>query len=232
MKHHQLENFLNQTSIEPLPKSGAAREKISQKEIDIFCRDLLTRYPELKEKIVKQMHSLEKQKLPLPVIHITSRAISGENNSETNTGFVENIEKNGFRQRDTNVAAFMKREEKTCLAQPDYYSARPEEFIKSLRLFLKRYLHHGYRTNKNALGDVKDTGQGIPIMIIVAGGAPLERASDYDDHYLLKNNVAPDQIMGKIDLAKHNYYRSQDDVLYLAEEILKQTNSFYEATKN
>ncbi|MBI2459692.1 MAG: hypothetical protein HYV53_04045 [Parcubacteria group bacterium] len=208
------------------------QEKISQKEIDIFCRELLADNPKLKSEIVSQMQNLMKQGLPMPVIHITSRALYGANDKEINTNFIENIEKNGFRKRDTNVGVFVKRDKKTSIAQPDYYTEHPNEFIKSLRLFFERYIRHGIRTNKSALGDFKDSGTAIASMIIIDGNVSLERGSDYDDHYILKDGAAPDQIIGAVDLKEHYHYRSKNDITYIAEKILKQTNSFYEAAKS
>ena len=75
--------------------------------------------PELKEAIMAQMADLEKHNSPMPVIHITNRAIE-HNGSEISTGFVENIKEKGFRKKDTNVGVFIKRAAKTSIAEPSF----------------------------------------------------------------------------------------------------------------
>lgn len=218
-----MENESNINQVENL----VTTEKKSQKEIDVFCRELLSHYPELHKQIINQMHFYAETKIPMPVIHITSKAIHDENGTELRTGFIENIKKSGFRKRNTNVGAFVERGKTTTIAQPDYFSAHPEDFIKSLRLFLARYIHHGSRTNKDALLDQKNKGYGFPAMIIINGNVQLEHGSDYDDHYILPEGSGPQDIIGEIDLSKHNYHRSEEDITYIVEEMLKQTADYY-----
>ena len=98
-------------------------------------------------------------------------------------------------------------------------------------MVLERYAHHGFRANKSALGNIDGDGKGVPAMIVIDGGLSLEHGSDYDDHYILKNGAAPDKIIGKINLDEHNHHRSEKDVAYIAEKILKLVDSYY-ATEN
>lgn len=227
MKHHPFEEYFKENPIN-LPKEAIfiSKEKVSQKEIDIFCRKLLENQPELKRAIIAQMENLKKENLPMPVVHISTKAIKN-NNGEISTGFIENIKEKGFRKRDTNISAFIRKAEKNSLAKPEFLKDKPEEFIKSLRLFLQRYLHHGLRTNKEALKELKGSSEAVPAMILIDGDVQLEHGSDYDDHYILKNGSTPEQIIGIIDLEKHNRPRSEEDITYIAKIILEMINSYY-----
>lgn len=221
MKYHPLEQYFQQNPIELSEKTTPdSEERVSKKEIDIFCRELLANNSELREEISRQMENLSAQNLPMPIIHITSKAIK-RGDEMVSTGFVENIEEKGFRKRDTNIGAFVERGRKTSIAKPDFFIKKPEEFIKSLRLFLQRYLHHGTRTNKQALGEFRDSGSAIPAMILIEGGVKLEHGSDYDDHYILKEGTTPEQIIGIFDLNEDRNPISKDGVAYIAKKLLE-----------
>ena len=219
----QLANFPVDSSV----KREKPMELKSQKEEDIFCRELLEQNPELRKRITDQMQELEDDHLPMPVAHITSGMVRSVNGDEVNTGFVENINTNGFRKRDTNVSAFVRRDEKSSLAEPNYYATNPEEFIKSLRLFLKRYVHHGFRTNKKALNNTEQGSRGVPTMLVITGGLSLERGSDYDDHYILREGATKENIIGEIHLDGRSHHRSREDVEYIAEKMLDLIHDFY-----
>lgn len=227
MKHRPFEQYFQQNPLE-LSRETAhnLKEKVSKKEIDIFCRELLENNPELKEGILRQMENLKMQNLPMPIAHITSRAIK-KGEEMVSTGFVENIEKNGFRKRDTNIGAFVERGKKTSIAKPDYFIEKPEEFIKSLRLFLQRYLHHGLRTNKQTLGEYRDSESAVPVIIFIEGDVKLEHGSDYDDHHILKEGVTPEQILGTVDLNEDISSKSKDDIAYVAKSLLELLASRY-----
>jgi|GEM_PF-5751625 len=63
-------------------------------------------------------------------------------------------------------------------------------------------------------------------MILVDGNVQLEHGSDYDGHYILKNGSEPEQIIGIIDLKKRKT-KSEDNIIYLAEKILRMLKSYY-----
>lgn len=198
------------------------KSKLSQKEIDIFCRELLEQNPELKIKIVEKMEKLKEGGEFLPIVHITSRAIRSEQGGDDlDTGFLENIKNEGFHRRDTNVAVFVRRGTRTSPAEPDFYIEKPEEFIKALRIFLQRYSHHGLRTNKNILGENRDSGQGVPIAVVIDGSVPIEHGSDYDDHYILKSMVTPDKILGEIDLDGCYHSQKSENIIKFAKALLE-----------
>lgn len=227
MKHRPFEKYFQQNPTNfPEEPDSVPHEKRSGKEIDIFCRELLARNPELERKIISQMGNLGMQDAPMPIIHITGKAIK-RGNEMVSTGFVENIEGKGLRKRDTNVGAFIKRGKEVSIAKPDFFEKNPGEFIKSLRLFLQKYLHHGIRTNKQALGELRDSERAVPAMIFIEGDVKLEHGSDYDDHYILREDVAPEQIIGSVDLSEHQNYRSEDDITYIAEKLLELASVHY-----
>ncbi len=232
MKYRPLNEALSQMNF-PVesPNKKVPQERISKKEMDIFCRDVLERHPEIQEMIEEQMEILEERGVHMPVLHITSRAIRDVHGNEMSTHFVEHIREEGFRPRDTNVGAFIRRENSPVVAQPNFFKTHPEEFIKSLRLFLQRYIHHGLRTNKNVLGDARGTGVGVPTMIILDGGVTLEKGSDRDDHYILKDGASPDQIIGIIDLDERCQSISHDSVAYVARVLLEKIHAYYGAVE-
>lgn len=202
------------------------QEKPSQKQVDIFCREVIENNADLKEGILKCMHTLSEKNIPMPVIHITSSAIQiGEN--RVDTGFIKNIMNNGFKKKDTNVSAFVERSRENLLASPSYFELHPEEFVKAIKLFVKRYIHHGFRVNKNILGELKNGGVGIPEMMIIDGDLELQHGSDYDDHYVLKEGASPDKIIGSINLSEHNSSSSPKDIDYIASKFIELLQNYY-----
>lgn len=202
------------------------QEKLSQKQIDIFCREVMEKNTGLKEEILKCMHTLQEKNVPMPLIHITSSAIQiGENKIDTD--FVKNIMNNGFKKKDTNVGVFLERSRENLLASPSYFELHPEEFVKAIKLFVKRYIHHGFRVNKNILGELKNDGVGIPEMMIIEGSLELQHGSDYDDHYILKEGASPDKIIGSINLGEHNRSFSSEDIDYIASKFIELLYGYY-----
>ncbi len=196
------------------------QEKPSQKQIDVFCREVIEKNVSLKEDILKCMHVLSEKNAPMPVVHITSSAIqTGEN--KIDTGFVKNIMNNGFKKKDTNVGVFLERSRENLLASPGYFELHPEEFVKAIKLFVKRYVHHGFRVNKNILGELKNDGVGVPEMMIIDGNLELQHGSDYDDHYVLKEGAFSDKIIGSINLREHNSASSLEDIDYIATRFVE-----------
>ncbi|MBI2473465.1 hypothetical protein HYV70_02855 [Candidatus Uhrbacteria bacterium] len=230
MKHQpfeRLHTMLDQQLLPSMIEKGQQKERISKKKIDLFCRELLEENPLLRETITKQMSFLREHKLPLPAVHITSKSLLQKDGTQQSTGFVENIKKNGFRKRDTNVGIFIRRGQKPVPANPEFFEVNPQEFIKSVRLFLERYTRHGLRTNKQVLGDFREKGKGIPAMVLIQGNLALEHGTDYDDHFILKEGTSPDEIIGSIDLEKHNEPTSKEDLTHLVQEILNQVDFYY-----
>ncbi len=200
--------------------------KPSQKQIDIFCREVIEKNVGLKENILKCMHTLSEKNAPMPVVHITSNAIQiGEN--KIDTGFVKNIMNNGFKKKNTNVGVFLEGSRKNLLANPSYFELHPEEFVKAIKLFVKRYIHHGFRANKNILGELKNDGVGVPEMMIIEGDLELQHGSDYDDHYILKEGASLDKIIGSINLGEHNSASSLEDIDYIVSKFIELLYGYY-----
>src|SRR4051794_20320785 len=53
--------------------------------------------PELGERITQTLRGLSEHTIPMPIAHITSRAVRREDGTEVSTGYIENIHENGFR---------------------------------------------------------------------------------------------------------------------------------------
>jgi len=226
MIFNPFQEFLQKEKITPISedKIKPEKKKKSIKEINIFCEKVIEENPKLKEKLTETMKQMSEKNIEMPLIHITSKGIK----TETKTivlDFIANIEKYGLRKRDTNVGAFINRYEQDRLAKPDDYISKPEEFIKSIRLFLEEYGYHGRRTNKEILKELRESGEGIPVMILIDGtDIELEKGSDYHDHYKLSEGAAPEKIMGVIDLQGKMGVRDKASVVYIASEILRLIN--------
>lgn len=190
-------------------------EKSSQKPIDVFSRELLAKYPELETRITETIKEMVAQKKLLPLIHFTSDKIRKSDGSEVSTGFVENIVNNGFRARDTNVGGFIGK--KNLLGDPSQFD-KAELLVKAYKKILDKYLHHGIRTNKAVLQNM-EKGMGLPVMIVVNGDLPVEPGTDYDNHFILKNQSHTDDIIKIISM--HGRKSSQiDDVALSLSELL------------
>ena len=173
-------------------------KKESKKPLDVMARNILESAPGLRNKIVSAMGKLSLSSRELPLIHVTTEKIVLPGVSDRNPNFIKQIEDKGFKGRHTNVGAFVVREERVRMAAPNDFSERPEDLLKSLYILLQRYLHHGIRTNKDVYGKERDWGKGVPIMLVLEGNLPVERGSDYDDHYILKQDMPSSAILGKI----------------------------------
>jgi len=234
MEYRPFENLAGQINLNGylLDRSDQepAQEKPSQKEIDVFCREVLADNPEIKDQIITQMQKMAGLNLALPLVHITSEVVKYPSNTIKSSGFLENINQNGLRSRDTNVAAFVQRQNTTELASPDYFTDQPELFIKDLILILRRYVHHGVRTNKN-IYENKNEGEGIPVMILVDGHTNLIKGSDFDDHFILADKVLPDKIIGKIDLDQMRDLHSTIDIASIVGQMLDQIDTYYSDQK-
>ncbi|MBI3952375.1 MAG: hypothetical protein HY336_00260 [Candidatus Doudnabacteria bacterium] len=180
--------------------------KKSQRPLDVFSRELLESNPEVKLSIESVMAFLAESGLELPAIHITSGEIRTPEGTVP-TGFLKNIHTFGLKRRQSNLAVFIKRKPYEEIAGPEFFRANPEEFIKDLYLILKRYAYHGLRTNKDALGEKKNAGNGAPVMLLVEGPLKLDKGSDYDDHYIAKDPIKPGKIFGDLELDKYSPYR-------------------------
>lgn len=136
----------------------------------------------------------------IPAIHITSRAFRTDE-GEVESGFIDNILKNGFRARDTNIGVFMGRDGIRKPAIPLDFVNKPEKFLRELETLIRHYYHHGTRTNKELLGDRRDVGEGLPVMLLLdVTDVPLEQGSDYEDHYKLGTSVPRSKIVGEVNL--------------------------------
>ncbi len=187
----------------PIPDDEEKRfsrpEKISQKPLDVAVRKITESNPELKQKIIEVMRNLSLSSEALPLIHITTDRIILPDDIARDSKMIEQIENQGFKGRHTNVGAFVTRRGRAQLAEPTDYENNPEDFLKSFIILLRRYLHHGLRTNKDVYAEKRNQGKGIPIMLVIRGGLPIERGTDYDDHYILKEDVPAKVILGKIE---------------------------------
>lgn len=217
--HNPFEN-LKDTQFSDREGQLSEQEKTSKKAIDITVRKLFESNPKLRERIVNVMGDLCASSEALPLIHITADTIILQDGSERDSTMVQRIEGQGFRGRHTNVGAFVVRKDQTRLAEPKDYEKYPEDFLKSLITLLKRYWHHGSRTNKDIYAEQRDQGRGVPIMLLLQGDLPLERGTDYDDHYILKEDVSSDVILGNIRLETENGVNN-DMILRTANDLLE-----------
>lgn len=159
-------------------------------------REMLIENPELRVTIEEVFKKLEK----VPAIHITSSALKIEDTVIT-SGFMESIQDKGFREKDTNVGIFMKRDGTRQALLPIEIVKEPEIFLRELETLIRHYYHHGIRTNKSSLGENQNKGVGLPLMLIIdIADAELQRGSDYEDHYKLGTSVPSNKIIGEIDL--------------------------------
>lgn len=180
-------------------REPAAKERVSLKDKPYI--DILRDNPELEAQIVAAMGELAEVGMNVPVFHITSRAIRLENGIEQTTGYLENIAENGFRARDTNVAALMERGSDARIGTPLYFRDAPHKFLRAMATSLKHYAHHGSRTNKASLTEQRDQGEGIPVMLLIdTTKTPLIPGTDYDDHFQLGEAVNPSHIVGMVEL--------------------------------
>ncbi|MDP2789178.1 MAG: hypothetical protein Q8O46_04000 [bacterium] len=220
------------------PKYGTAMEKAFEKSgIDVgkLSKDNpykplyveQVRVPEeLKIKIKAVLNDFAGLHLSMPFIHITVDKIKkGEN--VVSTGFVDNIESVGF-SINTNGSTFMtlERGELPTVASPEYLAQNPEIFIEGIYLILKKYLHHGIRTNKVQLGhgfktgSLLSKGEGMPVVIVLdRSSVKMKPGRDEDEHFVLRQRVQPENIMGKINLADIQT-EIQEDVLYVSEQVI------------
>lgn len=180
----------------------------------------LEKDPTLLESIQSTCHQLQNSNIPMPVVHITTEVIKHPDGSETATGYVDNIRQQGFRPRDTNVAAFVERGNSVRIGQPEYFSENPHRLLRDVSDVLTRYKHHGVRTNKTTLQDMRDQGKGIPTMLVIdTRGVQLTKGTDYDDHFRFYNAVPGENILGSISL-EGKQSSNIDDVKEIAASLL------------
>lgn len=182
--------------------------------------------PKLGEQIRQALRRLAEKGIPMPIVHVTSRAVHHVDGTEISTGYIENIQKNGFRPRDTNVAAFTERGNSVRIGSPDYFLSNPHKLLRDMAEIISHYQYHGIRTNKTSLGKIKDQGVGIPTMLVIdTRGVQLLKGTDYDDHFRLYNQVPASNIMGAIDLDGKN---SSDisDIKTVTREFVDRIDSF------
>jgi hypothetical protein len=183
--------------------------------------------PELGERITQTLRSLSEHRIPMPITHVTSRTVRYEDGTEVSTGYIENIQANGFRPRDTNVGAFIERGNSVRIGSPEYFAANPHKFLRSIAEIISHYKHHGIRTNKPSLGEAKDQGVGLPTMLVIdTRGVQLLKGTDYDDHFRLHNQVPASNIVGAIDLDGKTS-SNIDDVKIVANEVIESLNSHF-----
>lgn len=133
-------------------------------------------------------------------LYFTSSAIRFPDGSQQSTGYLENIQANGFRAKDTNVAVLTTRDGKSQIANPGYFKEHPDDLLEDFVVILKRYRHHSTRTNKQSLGEHRETGVGVPALIVIDGKIPMKRGTDYEDHYIFDQAVPADKILGTLDI--------------------------------
>ena len=208
-------------------ETQSKEQRQSKKEIDIFSREVLLKNPELRAMIIKAMDFLEAKGVPLPFIHITSSATRSKDGAETSTGFVENIKANGFKPGHTNVGGFILRSDGISIAIPTVYSARPEEFVKEIRLFIHRYGYHGIRTNKDSLATRDDEQVGVPALLLIDGRVPVKHGSDYDNHFILTEGAPADSIIGEINLNGQTNSQDTNAIAFVAESIVQKVSEYY-----
>lgn len=164
------------------------------------ARSLLSEDPAKHRQLERVLNALKERKLPLPIVHFTSRVIQLPDGSTVPTGFIESILSAGLRARDTNVGAFVSRGQRGVqLADPAELD--PIALLAQALILVSRYLKHGLRVNKDCLGAARGQGKGLPVVIIASPtGARLRRGSDFDDHYVVDSGLAPEAILGVVEI--------------------------------
>jgi len=188
--------------------------------------ELLQQNPDLRRAIVASMSLLSERRAPVPIIHITSSAVQLPDGSAQTTGYLESITSEGLRARDTNVGCLVEQGESTHVASSEYFAMHPHKFVRALATTLQHYIHHGSRSNKASLGDARDAGQAIPAMVMIdATDVSLLRGTDYDDHFTLGGSVAPERIIGLVDVAGR---RPGDlgDMAIVAQDFLERVDEY------
>lgn len=218
----QTEELIESAKTEHLAKGS--RDK------NLRYREFLLRHTDLEQKIKDVLTIFKEQNIPLPFTHITSKAQKFKNGESVSTGFVESIQSEGFKIH-TNVGSFVKRGHKTELADAQYFINNPHMFIRSVDDLIKQYVHHGYRTNKQILGQDRDKGIGIPVMFLVDGSVNVRRGTDYHDHHILSEPVLPDRILGVIELEGKNRNK-EDDMNYIVDAMLRTMESTIQSERN
>jgi hypothetical protein len=179
-------------------KGQRGKEAELRKHFDRGARAILADEPTV-ELVERVLRGLNERRLPMPIVHVTTRAVGLAGGASEATGFVESILANGFRPLDSNFGAFVIREKQQWrLAQPvemDAVSA-----MSQVLLFVFRYLKHGTRTNKASLGILRERGKGMPVLVVANPKyAVLRPGIDADDHYVGVSGLGPDTIIGAID---------------------------------
>lgn len=195
--------------------------------------------PELLDKVTAIAEKLANRGYAMPWLHITIEALQQKDGTTTPVSFIENIYENGFNIR-TNGATFVRRDGDVNprIAEPSFFVDHPEELIEDVFHIVKKYMHHGVRSNKKQLGyhykqgyrssTLSSQGIGIPrLMIADASGIRLERGIDGDEHYVTQNRILPEKIIGDLPLQD---VRAEDKstVLNMVDTMLDQIDSYLE----
>jgi hypothetical protein len=199
----QLDNYtktLLEETADLSPTQASAELTPTSRKDTRYVR-LLEQDESLKNKITSTMQALAERHNPMPLMHVTTKAVRFEDGNEESTGYIENIQSNGFRARDTNVSAFIDPSNSTHFRSPSYFADNPHKLLRQLDQILEKYGHHGVRTNKQSLGEKRDQGVGVPVMMLIdSREVQLIKGSDNEDHFILHNRVPPDRIMGTVAL--------------------------------
>lgn len=193
--------------------------------------------PEMLEEITRVTQRLVNFEIDMPWLHITSEALEQPDGTVKPIDFVQNIYTNGFNAR-TNGSAFVRRDGdmNPRVASPDFFVAHPEEFVEDVYHIVKKYLHHGTRSNKKLLGysfkgtDRQQTmsSQGIGMPILIAAdktGITLQRGVDGDEHYVTTKRILPEKIIGDFSLRNLNV-DDKTSVLKIVSALLEVINVY------
>lgn len=131
----------------------------------------------------------------LPVLHFTNAAIGDDVDVLTSSGFLEKFMKNGSVGK-THVGAFLTQDEQGgSFRDMNLEQDGPLDVLDKARTIAKEFHRHGMRTNKNQLGDKRDSEYSLPAVILFPKPANLVRGTDRYDHWIIKDSIKPEQIM-------------------------------------
>ena len=163
-----------------------------------LASNLLRTQAGLREKVEELLALLQEQGAGLPLFHFTSGAIRTKDNRIVPLPWVDDIVNRGFRPCDTNFGGFVARGETPRVHSPAEVNS--EDFVAEVFLVNERYRHHGERTNKASLGSMRDSGTGLPVLVIVVNkGLELRHGSDFDNHWVCESGTSPESIAGVVD---------------------------------
>ena len=130
----------------------------------------------------------------LPVIHFTTVAAGNDLNNLKDTGFLKSFSTEGNRGK-LHVGALRTQDNNRNFRNIDVNTDNLGDIIQMIRDIAIQFMHHGRRTNKNSLGNLRGSNFAQPVAIIFDSDGQFTRGTDNYFHWILKNSYNPDKII-------------------------------------